>query len=112
MDPGTGTPLTADSLFSDWVVANYLHDPSISYGQFSYPNDHQAPQTHDTTVFKTSPFSTQTFQVHQYAVDYVDILCKGTYTLNFSSLPTVPLVPVQAFSGTYDYWSNKGASLI
>ena len=63
---------------------------------------------HDSSTIKICPAAVQTYQVHQYAADYIDITCEGTYTLNFSSLPMVSLVPIQSYSGSYDFWSNKG----
>ena len=107
-DADTGKTMTADDLFADWTVANYLHNPNIYYGQYDFSNDPQAPAVHDSSTIKICPAAVQTYQVHQYAADYIDITCEGTYTLNFSSLPMVSLVPIQSYSGSYDFWSNKG----
>jgi immune inhibitor A len=37
-DPLTGLPVTADDVFSDWAVANYLRDAGISDGRYTYHN--------------------------------------------------------------------------
>jgi immune inhibitor A len=107
-DPQTGKVITADGIFTDWTIANYLQDPSVGDGRYAYENYPKAPQTHDTESQGSCPFSPQNNQVHQYGVDYIGISCSGSYTLNFAGSTTVPLAPVQALSGAYDFWSNKG----
>ncbi len=107
-DPLTGQVVTADSLFGDWAVANYLQDPQVGDGRYAYQNYPKAPKAHDTITRKTCPFSDLTGQVHQFGVDYIDITCQGQFTLNFSGDTTVALVPTQPYSGSYDLWSNRG----
>jgi hypothetical protein len=46
--------------------------------------------------------------VHQYGVDYVRLDCEGEYTLHFDGADFVGLLPEDAHSGDYAYWSNKG----
>ncbi len=107
-DPQTGKVITADDIFTDWTIANYLQAPTVGDGRYAYKNYSQAPQTQDTESQGSCPFPPQTDQVHQYGADYIDISCQGNDTLNFTGTTTVPLVPVQAYSGSYDFWSNKG----
>ena len=83
-DTLTGQVETADNLFADWAIANYLQDPQVGDGRYSYVNFPKAPQTHDTLTEKSCPFSTQPEQVHQYGVVYIDITCQGQYTLAFN----------------------------
>ena len=46
--------------------------------------------------------------VNQYGVDYIKIACTGDFTLNFSGSTVVGLLPADASSGKYMFWSNKG----
>jgi hypothetical protein len=46
--------------------------------------------------------------VAQYGVDYIRITCEGSYTLNFSGSQVARLLPVDAYSGDFFWWSNKG----
>ena len=46
--------------------------------------------------------------VNQYGIDYFTINCAGDYTLHFSGSTVVGLLPADANSGKYAFWSNKG----
>jgi immune inhibitor A len=107
-DPQTGRVVTADDVFADWAVANFLQDARVGDGRFAYPDYPRAPHTHATQTQGTCPFAPQQNQVHQYGVDYINITCRGNITLTFTGSTTVPLVPAHAYSGSYDFWSNKG----
>jgi hypothetical protein len=41
-------------------------------------------------------------------VDYIQIECPGQHTLSFSGATVTKLLPMDAFSGDYAFWSNKG----
>ncbi len=43
-------------------------------------------------------------------MDYIGIQCKGAWTLNFSGNPEVGILPIEAYSGDYFFWSNMGDS--
>jgi hypothetical protein len=109
-DPASGQPMTADDFFQDWTIANFLNDPSIENGRYSYANYHRAPTTASAaeTIASCPPPAPVTRTVNQYGVDYFDILCQGNYTLSFHGAPSVRLLPVNPHSGEYAFWSNKG----
>jgi immune inhibitor A len=109
-DSQTGKSITADDIFLDWVVANYLHDPSVADGRYTYHDYQAAPQTKDTETVKNCPTGNDTRQVHQYAVNYISIQCSGDYTLHFEGSTQVGVIPENAHSGSYAIWSNKGDS--
>ncbi|MCJ7623746.1 MAG: immune inhibitor A, partial [Anaerolineaceae bacterium] len=46
--------------------------------------------------------------VNQYGVDYYRISCRGTYMLTFEGSTEVDVIPEDAYSGDYAFWSNKG----
>jgi hypothetical protein len=46
--------------------------------------------------------------VNQYGMDYYSIRCAGDHTLRFSGSTVASLLPVDAKSGKYMFWSNRG----
>jgi hypothetical protein len=46
--------------------------------------------------------------VHQYGIDAFTIDCAGDYTLSFNGSTVIGLLPADANSGKYAFWSNKG----
>lgn len=106
-DPLTGQPIRADDLFMDWAVANYLLDNSIGDGRFAYQLYQPRRPASEAKAFTSCPaeFSDT---VNQYGVDYIRFSCKGQYTLRFEGSTITTLLPVDAYSGKYAFWSNKG----
>ncbi len=47
-DPLTGNPITADSVFADWTVANYLQDKRVGDGRYTYSNYDARPASSPT----------------------------------------------------------------
>lgn len=106
-DPRTGQPIRADDLFMDWAAANFLLDKSIGDGRYGYERYRPLQPASQTQAFNSCPaeFSDT---VNQYGVDYIRFSCKGQYTLRFEGSTTTTLLPVDAYSGKYAFWSNKG----
>ncbi|MEA3439589.1 MAG: hypothetical protein U9R58_04840, partial [Chloroflexota bacterium] len=100
--------LSADDVFADWVVANYLQDKNVGDGRYSYSNLPSAPSPMETETISNCPSIGNTRDVHQYGVDYVRITCPGEHTLNFEGSVQVDLLPADPHSGEYAFWSNKG----
>ncbi len=107
-DPSTGKIITADDLFSDWAVANFLQDPSVGDGRYSYKDYPDAPKFKETESISSCPSDPQDLSVDQYGVEYIRISCRGNYMLKFEGSTEVGILPTNAHSGNYDYWSNKG----
>lgn len=108
IDPVTGREITADDVFLDWVITNYLMDKSISDGRYFYHNYLNAPQVEATETIQTCPQSAYTSDVHQYGADYIHIACEGDYTLHFEGSTLARVIPSDPFSGKYAFWSNRG----
>ncbi len=108
VDPLTGLPVTAEDFFLDWAIANYLQDPSVADGRYAYPNYPDAPKASATETISNCPASSMLRTVHQYGVDYIQFTCPGEYTLSFNGATVARLLPVDAYSGSYTFWSNKG----
>jgi len=107
-NPVTGEGVSADDIFLDWTLANYLMNKNILDGRFTYHNYSNAPQTGDTEIYKNCPTDLEVRDVNQYGVDYVRFRCKGDYTLHFEGAGHVEVIPEYPHSGKYGFWSNKG----
>jgi len=110
VDPSTGQPVTADDVFLDWAVTNFVHDASVGDGRYTYANYPAAPTVHATQTLSSCPLDPLSRTVHQYAADYLAIDCRGSFTLDFTGASSVNLLPVDPHSGKYAFWSNLGDS--
>lgn len=107
-DPVTHKQITADDVFADWAVTNFLLDKSVGDGRYTYSNYPNAPQAGPTETITNCPTSAQDLMVHQYGVQYIAIDCSGKFNLNFQGSTEVGVIPEGAHSGNYAFWSNKG----
>jgi immune inhibitor A len=107
-DPLSGELLGADQVFMDWAAASYLQDPEVGDGRYTYLSYDNPPEFGPTETISRCPTEVMTRDVRQYGSDYIRITCQGAFTLNFEGSVTVRVVPSQAYSGNYFYWSNKG----
>ncbi len=100
-----GAGISFDSVFADWVVANYLDEPQGPYGY----QDRQVKASLSGTV--TAPGDLVSF-VHQYAARYFELKTDpGGGVLGFSGPTRVRLIPTDPPSGNYLWWSNRGDSI-
>ena len=107
-DPLTGAPISADDVFVDWALTNYLLDGSVADGRFTYHNNPGAPKANETkSIYECGP-GMRTSDVRQYGVDYYRITCRGEHTLHFEGSIHTGVLPENPYSGDYAFWSNKG----
>ena len=106
-DPLTGKLITADDLFLDWVVTNYLMDSHVADGRYSYTSYRGAPNAEATEFVYSCPIDNITRDVHQYGVDFIRFNCQGSHTIHFEGSIITPLLPQNPHSGHFYYWSNK-----
>src|SRR3990172_1912407 len=109
-DPVTTLMVSADDLVLDWAVANLVADPAVADGRYAY---HDYPQVLDFPAAATESLSVCDTEVNnrtvsQYGVDYISIACGGEVTLRFTGSNRTSLLPANAYSGDFAYWSNKG----
>ncbi len=107
-DPLTGKPVNADDVFMDFAAALFLQDKSVGDGRFAFHNYPDAPQTQATETISDCPSGPLTRSVHQYGIDYIRVNCPGDYTLHFEGSTVTGLLPVDAHSDKFAFWSNKG----
>lgn len=103
-----GNPLTAQQLFADWTIANYLRDNEAPEKIYRYPLYKYAPKAPDTEAVDNCDGTQENRTVHQYGTDYIALTCPGERELSFTGAPTVQLLPVTPVEGKYAFWSNQG----
>ncbi|NLH09352.1 MAG: hypothetical protein GX484_17350 [Chloroflexi bacterium] len=111
-----GLDTTADEVFADWTVANYLRDPSVGDGRYSYEGmfEQMAVGVHE--VVKREPYESGWQSVNQYGVDYIEIIGPGEVTLSFEGTRQVRVIPANTANTDGDpatddqvvWWSNRG----
>jgi immune inhibitor A len=107
VDSLTGQPIRADDVFIDWVITNYLGDPKVGDGRYDYYGYPDAPKVEATEKFRRCLNGIENRDVHQYGADYIRFTCSGNFSLHFDGADQVELLPADAFSGSYAFWSNK-----
>ncbi|MBN1304880.1 MAG: immune inhibitor A [Anaerolineales bacterium] len=107
VDTVSGQAVTADDLVVDWMITNYLLDASVADGRYTYHNKSDTPKARPNEEITDCP-NTDSYRVRQYGADYLRITCSGDYTLYFEGSTIAHLLPVDAYSGAYAFWSNKG----
>ncbi len=105
-DPQTGKPITAQDLTLDWFVANYLNDPSVGDGRYAYKNYPDVPKVGATRTIDACPQPPLDLSVNQYGAEYINITCAGKFTVSIQGSTEVKLIPTDAHSGRYFFWSN------
>lgn len=107
VDPQTGAPVTTDAIFADWVVANYLNDPTVADGRYGYTLIPGLGSFAPTRSFDRFPAYVDHEVWPQYAANYIQLRGNGRVRFRFEGEPTVGLLPTTAFSGDYMFWSNR-----
>jgi immune inhibitor A len=96
---------TFDAVFRDWVVANYLNDPTLAGGRYGYADLNLHPHVEKILGVGESWGDV----VHQFGTDYLEIHPDGGQVqVSFRGASTARVVDTDAHSGRYFYWSNRG----
>lgn len=107
-DNANGDKITADDLFADWVVTNFVQDKNVGDGRYYYDNYSQAPYAAVTEKMNECEFDWKERSVAQFGVDYIELKCNKEFLLNFKGNTISTVVPESSYSGEYAFWSNKG----
>jgi hypothetical protein len=108
LDPFTNEPITADDVFADWVVTNFLMDEKANDGRYTYTIYDSPPQPGITESVNSCTTGWLERDVNQYGVDYISINCDQDFILTFEGETEVGVLPENPYSGDYAVWSNKG----
>lgn len=108
-DPLSGKVITADDVFVDWTLANFIKDREAGDGRYFYSNYPSSPQARASEkISKCASPVTSNRYVYQYGTDYIEISCMGSHTFEFQGTGETGLLPQDPRSGDYAFWSNKG----
>ncbi|HOP02078.1 MAG TPA: immune inhibitor A [Flexilinea sp.] len=100
---------TADQLFAEWTAANLLNGLSISNGEFSY-RDYELPLPKNGSMIKSLSCKNQSFDstAMQYGTNYYNLSCDaGTYEIEITGQPTIPILSMNPIQGQFAWWSNS-----
>ena len=75
-------PENFQDVFADWVVANYLDDPSIGDGRYGYVGE-TLPPFHPFATFSTYPVGPNNASVQRWAADYARFLSGADLVATF-----------------------------
>jgi hypothetical protein len=92
-------PVTADWVFADWAVTNYLNTNNAEDGRYTYNNYPMAPTVYDTEKINDCSTGWEARTVHQYGTDYINFGCQQDMTLTFQRRSEVGVIPEDANSG-------------
>ena len=108
----TGNSLTADDIFMDWTITNFINDEDFADGRYVYHIYQEAPKATATeTLVECSQVQLKR-NVHQYGTDYIRLACaQEGIDLQFSGAPTVAVLPVSTGEGRF-MWSNRADASI
>jgi immune inhibitor A len=108
-----GLEVTFEDVFADWLMANYLDDPSLGDGRYGYRGLAIERPAVDVTYNQYPSQAAAT--VHQYGADYIELqadlaqqCCEGGVVVHFTGSTVARLVDNEAHSGNYQWWSNRG----
>jgi hypothetical protein len=107
-NPDSKEPLSTEDIFLDWTIANFLSGRTTDNERFAYQSYSEVPSFPQSDVIRNCDRGPWEYDVHQFAADYVRFLCEGNYVLRFEGETEVPLLPAEAYSGKFSFWSNKG----
>ena len=108
VDPQTGQPINADDVVMDWMDTLYLGDASVGDGRYAYHNYPSAPRASATQQIADCPHTAGNDSVNQYGPEYILITCSGEHEVSFAGSTVAGVLPADAHSGRYAFWSNKG----
>ena len=103
-----GEDIGFNTLFADWVVANFADQPdalgqSGHYGYFLL----DFPQPVAEQGFDRYPAGPHAATVHNYGADYLRLDGAGDVTIHFHGQTETTLAPTQPANGRMAWWSNR-----
>ena len=98
---------TFDNLFSDWAITNYVNDSKIDDGKYGYANEtFRVANQPDISQYPVS----QTVPMQEYSASYFGLepaTTSADVTVYFTGTTTAKLLPVDAHSGRWMWYSNR-----
>jgi hypothetical protein len=96
-----------DDIFADFLLANYLNDSAAGEGLWAYDDGTVNNTVRLTERHGVYPAEIRT-TVFQYGADYIELNGTGDVTIEFTGSTRVKVIPNEAHSGTYQWYSHRG----
>lgn len=108
-DPLTGEDITFNDAFADFVIANFVNDPTLSDGRYSHQLVNIAETAPITFSLQNFPVNFPGQFVNQYGTQYIEIVSATDQSLliDFIGRETNRVLPTQPYEGDYFYWSQR-----
>jgi hypothetical protein len=100
-----GTGLSFETLFADWLVANYVSGMPGSAARHNYGALNQEHALPEVTL-ESLPASVEQ-SVHQFGADYILLRGDRDLRVQFSGEKATPLLNLEPHSGRGFWWSNR-----
>ncbi|MDQ3248402.1 MAG: immune inhibitor A [Chloroflexota bacterium] len=102
---------TFDTVFADWVVANFANDATALGldGVYGYQTLPLSKPVLDQ-AYTQYPVALQQSTVNNYATDYIQLAGTGDIVIDFSGQTATRLTNTDAHSGEYAWWGNRADS--
>ncbi len=98
--------MSFEDLFADWAIANLLNSSATGDGKYAYTNEPSFRITNEPSLSQYPV--TRNGQMHEYATDYFSLTPSGgDITVNFEGATTNKLLPADAHSGQWVWYSNR-----
>lgn len=115
IDPIDGQAMTAERLFADFSAANFVQDASIANGQYGYTDAQlaslsQAAWTESYLApnhLRLSNAPINQWSTHYYRISSDVSRPDQTYEVSFTGNDSIGILPVNAHSGQFGWWSNR-----
>ena len=107
-DPITGSQVTANSLFADWAVTNFINDPAVGDGRYAYKSYTGLNPSSYTDLVTDCNSGGSSGSVLQYGVDYIQFECDSPRTITFQGAQEAKILKDDPYSGNFAFWSFKG----
>ena len=85
-----------------------MQDQGIADGRYDYYTYNPVMRSNITNYDSDCNANWKAASVTQYGVDTIELNCSGEKTLEFDGANLVNLIPADAYSGEYSFWSNQG----
>ncbi|RME44611.1 MAG: hypothetical protein D6796_11565, partial [Caldilineae bacterium] len=103
-----GISLPFDSIFADFLLANYLNDPRLDDGRWAYADPKLTlPPVRHAARHTTLPVEAAG-TVKPYGADYIELAVSGPLSITFRGAMTTTLLPTGAHSGRFFWYGNRG----
>jgi hypothetical protein len=96
---GIGAGISAETLFADWVIANYLASRDAGSGVYQYDGIDVPPIRHFADHRGATEL--QSGAVYQFGADFIRVQSEDAFSFEFTGSGQVQLLPTNPHSGDY-----------